>query len=181
MRMEAGGVSGGPALILDAVENRAYRVDPARRRVVALSAEKLRTRAQMDAAMAGELMGGGEEARFTTAPLPGERTIAGYRCRGYRIDGSAIAMELWTTTDLRGLHVDTFQAFLRWSGAADSLGGLLTEIQKLPGFPLQSRTRVTVMGETQETVATVTKIKLGPLPPEVFAWPPDYTLVKEEP
>src|SRR5687768_14717313 len=84
MRMEAGGVSPAPALILRLDQGKAYRVDPARRTVAVLDAERLRTRGQMDSAMAGELMGA-ENARVTTTPLRGVRTLAGHKCRGFRI------------------------------------------------------------------------------------------------
>ncbi len=62
LRMEAGGVAPAPALILRLDQGKAYRVDPAQRRVIVLDAERLRTRGQMDSAMAGELMGADERA-----------------------------------------------------------------------------------------------------------------------
>jgi hypothetical protein len=173
MRMEAGGVAGGPALILRLDEDKAYRVDPTERRAFVLSAERLRARSQMDAAMAGELMGATADTRVRTEPLPGERSIAGHRCRGFRISGGATVMDVWVTSALP-VGIENFASFLEWSGAADSLGPLLGEIRKLPGFPLQSRSRVTVLGEVQETVATVTKVKLGPHAAAVFEPPPGY-------
>jgi hypothetical protein len=178
MRMEAGGVAAAPALILRLDRGKAYRVDPAQRRVVVIDAERLRTRSHMDAAMAGELMGATEGARVRTAALPGERTVAGYRCRGFRISGGSTVMDLWVTSALP-IGIETFAGFLEWSGAAQSLGPLLGEIRRLPGFPLQSRSRVTVMGETQETVATVTHVKVGAHGPEVFEPPAGYRLVEE--
>jgi hypothetical protein len=178
MRMEAGGVAGGPALILRLDQGKAYRVDPAERTVTVIGAERLKTRTQMDAAMAGELMGATEDARVRTEELPGERTLAGYRCKGYRITAGPTVMDLWVTPQVPG-GIDTFTSFLDWSGAADSLGPLLGEIRKLPGFPLQSRSRVSVMGETQETLATVTRVKVGPHPAGVFDPPPGYRVVEE--
>src|SRR5574339_276203 len=57
MRMEAGGVASGPALILRLDEDKAYRVDPAAKRAYVMSAERLRSRSHLDAAMAADLMG----------------------------------------------------------------------------------------------------------------------------
>jgi Domain of unknown function (DUF4412) len=177
LRMEAGGVAPAPALILRLDQGKAYRVDPAERRVTVLDAERLRTRGQMDSAMAGELMGA-ENARVVTTALPGERNVAGYRCRGFRISGGTMVMDLWVTAALP-LGIDTFAGFLEWSGAADSLGPFLGEIRRLQGFPLLSRSRVTVMGETHETVATVTRVKVGAHEAGVFDPPAGYKLVEE--
>jgi hypothetical protein len=177
LRMEAGDVAPAPALILRLDRGKAYRVDPAQRRVVVMDADRLRTRGQMDSAMAGELMGA-ENARVVTTPLPGERTVAGYRCRGFRISGGTLVMDLWVTAALP-VGIETFAGFLEWSGAADSLGPFLGEIRRLQGFPLQSRSRVTVMGETHETVATVTRVKVGAHAADVFEPPAGYRLVEE--
>jgi uncharacterized protein DUF4412 len=177
MRMEAGGMTPAPALILRLDQGKAYRVDPAQRTVVVLDADRLRTRGQMDSAMAGELMGT-DNARVKTTPLPGERTVAGYKCRGFRITGGTMVMDLWLTSALP-VGIETFSGFLEWSGAADSLGPFLVEIRGLSGFPLRSRSRVAVMGETHETVATVTLVRVGAHAAGLFEPPADYRLVKE--
>jgi hypothetical protein len=177
LRMEAGGVTPAPALILRIDKGKAYRVDPAEKTVAVMDANRLRTRGQMDSAMAGELMGA-DNARVTTTPLPGERTIAGHKCRGFRIKGGTTVMDLWVTSSLP-IGIETFAGFLEWSGAADSLGPFLDEIRALPGFPLQSRSRVTVMGETHETVATVTHVKVGAHPQALFETPAGYRLIEE--
>jgi hypothetical protein len=177
MRMEAGGVASGPALILRLDRGKAYRVDPAQKTVAVMDADRLRTRGQMDSAMAGELMGA-DNARVVTTPLPGERSVAGYKCRGFRITGGTLVMDLWVTSALP-VGIETFAGFLEWSGAADSLGPFLGEIRALPGFPLQSRSRVTVMGETHETVATVTRVKVGAHDAAVFEPPAGYRMVEE--
>jgi hypothetical protein len=175
--MEAGGVTPAPALILRLDKGKAYRVDPAEKTVAVLDADRLRTRGQMDSAMAAELMGA-DNARVTTTPLPGERTIAGHKCRGFRIKGGTATMDLWVTSSLP-IGVETFAGFLEWSGAADSLGPFLDEIRALPGFPLQSRSRVTVMGETHETVATVTRVMVGAHEKALFEAPGGYRLIEE--
>jgi hypothetical protein len=179
MRMEAGGVAAGPALILRLDEGKAYRIDPAAKRAYVMSAERLRSRSHLDAAMAADLMGTTADTSVRTVELPGERTIAGYRTRGYRVSGGQVVMDLWVAPDLP-VGVGTFTEFLEWSGAADSLGALLAGIRALPGFPLQSRSRVSVLGGEQETVATVTKIRLGPHPAGTFDPPAGYRLEQED-
>ena len=179
MRMEAGGVASGPALILRLDQGKAYRVDPAGKRAYVMSAERLRSRSHLDAAMAADLMGTTADTSVRTTELPGERVIAGHKTRGYRLSAGTIVMDLWVAPDLP-VGVGTFTEFLEWSGASESLGPLLGEIRALPGFPLQSRSRVKVMGGEQETVATVTKIKVGPHPAGTFEPPAGYRLEQED-
>ena len=54
-------------------------------------------------------------------------------------------------------------------------------MRELPGFPLETRTRVSVLGETQETVATVTAIRVGPQPAELFEVPAGWRVETEKP
>ena len=175
MRLEPGGQAGGPALVLRLDEGKAYRIDPAARRVVVLDLGRLRTRAQMDLALAGDLMGAGEDARVRTSVLPEGKTIAGHACRGYRVSGPSAVMDLYVATDLP-VGVSAFTEFLEWSGAAESMSGFIEELRKLPGFPLQTRSRVTVLGAVQETLSTVTRVKVGPVERRLFEPPAGYRL-----
>jgi hypothetical protein len=178
MRLEAGAAGAGPALILQLDRGKAYRLDPETRTATELDAERLRTRAQLDAGMAGDLMGFGA-APARSAPLAGAaRTIAGHPCRGFRISAGSAILHVYVATDLP-LGVEAFAAFLEWSGAGVSLGGLLEEIRKLPGFPLETRARVEVLGVEHETVSTVTRLELGPQPAERFEPPPGWRVVAE--
>jgi hypothetical protein len=175
MRLEPGGQEGGPALILRIDEGRAYRVDPAARRVAVVDLGRLRARAQMDLALAGDLMGAGEDARVRTTALPAGKTIAGHPCRGFRITGPSTVMDLYVASDLP-VGVSAFTEFLEWSGAAQSMGAFLHELRKLPGFPLETRSRVTVLGQVQETLSTVTQVRVGPVDRRLFSPPPGYRL-----
>jgi hypothetical protein len=77
--------------------------------------------------------------------------------------------------------MEAFTDFLEWSGASAALGPLLQEIRALRGFPLQTRSRVSVLGEVRETVSTVTRVSLGPPRPDLFEPPPGYRIVVEAP
>jgi hypothetical protein len=175
MRLEPGGPAAGPALILRLDQGKAYRIDPAARRAVVVDLARLRARAQMDLSLAGDLMGAGQDARVRTTALPEGRTIAGHACRGFRISGPSAVLELYVATDLP-VGISTFTEFLEWSGAAESMAGFLEELRKLPGFPLQTRSRVTVLGAVQETLSTVTRVKVGPVERRLFEPPPGYRL-----
>jgi len=179
MRLEPGEAPGGPALVLRLDRGKAYRIDPERKRTVELDLERLRARAQMDLALAGELMGGADGTARTTE-LPAGKVVAGYSCRGYRIAAGGVSMDLYVSPAVP-LGIDAFADFLEWSGASRALGGLLAEIRRLPGFPLQTRSRVEVMGDVQETLSTVTKVSLGPFAAGLFEPPPGYLLEPEEP
>ena len=175
VRLEAGDAPGGPALVLRFDLDRAFRLDPARRVVVELDMDRLRARSQTDAAVAAGMTGGGEEGAVRSTPLEGSRTIAGHVCRGFRLTGPSIQMVVWVAETLP-VGVETFAAFLEWSGASRSLGGLLEQIRALPGFPLQTRTRVEVQGGVRDTVSTVTAIQVGPQPGELFEVPPGWSV-----
>lgn len=180
LRLEAGDVVRGPALVLCPGRNQALRLDPGRRVVVRLDLARLRERSQSDAAVAAGLMGGGEEDSVRTRAFEERRTIAGHPCRGFRITGPSVQMEVWVADDL-GIGVDVFADFLDWSGAGSALGGLLTAIRALPGFPLETHTRVDVFGEIKETVSTVTAIEVGPQPAALFEIPEGFRLEEEAP
>jgi hypothetical protein len=178
MRLEAGDVTDGLALVLHFDEDRAFRLDPTRQAAVVLDGARLRARSQADAAFAGGLMGGGEEGSVRTTPLEGTRTVAGHACRGFRLVGPSVRMVVWVAEDLP-VGVGVFTDFLEWSGASRSLGGLLSAIRALPGFPLRTHTRLEALGEARETVSTVTEIRVGPQPPGLFEIPEGWSVETE--
>lgn len=175
MRLEPGNTVDGPALILRIDQGKAYRIDPAGKRAVVVDLERLRARAQMDLSLAGDLMGAGEDARVRTSALRGTRTIAGHLCHGFRISGPSAVLDLYVASDLP-VGISAFADFLEWSGATQSMAGLVEELRKLPGFPLETRSRVTVLGDVQETLSTVTRVKVGPAERRLFEPPPGYRL-----
>ncbi len=172
LRLEPGGTVDGPALVLRLDEGKAYRIDPARKRVVVVDLAKLRARAQMDISLAGDLMGAGEEAGVRTAALREGKTIAGHVCRGFRITGSSAVLDLYVAPDLPG--ISAFADFLEWSGASESMAGFVDELRKLPGFPLETHSRVTVLGEVQETLSTITRVTVAPAARRLFEPPSGY-------
>jgi hypothetical protein len=180
MRLEAGDEKDGPAFILRLDPPAAYRLEPVHRRAVRVDVDRLRTQSQMDLSMAGDLMGAGEdEGRVRTRPLATRRTIGGLPCEGFRITAGSTVMDLYVTRSLP-VGIEAFAAFLEWSGASQALGGLMAEVRKLPGFPMETRSQVTVLGEVHETRATVTRVETGPQPAALFEPPPGYDLVSEE-
>jgi Domain of unknown function (DUF4412) len=179
MRLEAGEAAGGPALIVRLDEARAYRLDPETRTAMPLDVDRLRAQSQQDAAVAGDLMGAGEEGSARTERLPGSKMIAGHACEGYRIRAHSAVLEVYTTRSIP-VGMEAFAELLEWSGASQALAGLVAELKRLPGFPLETRSRVEVLGEVHETVSTVTKVVVGPLGPELFEPPPDYRIVEPQ-
>jgi len=101
-------------------------------------------------------------------------------CRGFRLRGRQTSVDVWVAEDVPA-GPGVFADFLEWSGAAQALSGLVAAVRELPGFPLETRTRVSVLGETQETVATVTKVQVGPQPAALFEVPAGWRLAGREP
>jgi hypothetical protein len=178
MRLEAGDAAGGPALLLRLDEGRALRLDPETKVAYEIDPAGLRARSHQDASVVATLIGGADALR--TAPLDGQRTIAGHACRGYRLKSRSASVELWVAADLPS-GASVFADFLEWSGAAQALPGLVGAIRELPGFPLETRTRVSVLGETQETLSTVTKIRIGPQPDALFEVPSGWRVQPSSP
>jgi hypothetical protein len=179
MRLEAGG-GGGPALVLRLDEGRVLRLDPEARTATELDAARLRARSAADAAVAAGLMGGPDEERLRTSALGATRTIAGHACQGFRLTGRSFVVETWVAGDVAA-RADVFADFLEWSGAAQALTGLVAAVRALPGFPLETRMRVNVLGEVKETVSTVTLIRASALPAELFEVPAGWRLVDDRP
>jgi hypothetical protein len=178
LRLEAADAP-GPALVLRLDEGRALRLDPESRVATELDVVRLRARSHADAAVAAGLIGGPGE-RLHTTPLAARRTVAGHPCRGFRIASSGVAIEAWVAEDLT-LRADPFADFLEWSGAAQALPDLVAAIRALPGFPLETRMRVSVLGTPQETVSTITVIRMQAVAAERFEIPRGFRLVKEPP
>lgn len=176
MRLESG-EGDGPALVLRLDDERAFRLDPARRTALELDMARLRARAQGDAALAGDLMGA-RDARPRTQPLPKPLTVAGYACRGYRITAGPTVLDVYVTEALP-VGMERFAALLEWTGADASLGPLAEALRALKGFPLETRSRVMVLGQAQETRTTVTRVVVAPLPRSLFEVPPGYALTAE--
>jgi hypothetical protein len=178
MRLEAAGTPAGPALILRLDEGRAIRLDPESRTATELDTARLRARSASDAAVAAGLLGGPDEERLRTTPLQARRTIAGHACRGFRIAGRSFVVETWVADDVPA-RADTFADFIEWSGAQEALAGLVAAIRALPGFPLETRMRVSILGEVKETVSTVTLIRVAPIPAERFEVPAGWRILDE--
>jgi hypothetical protein len=177
MRMEAG--EGGEALVLRLDEGKAFRIDPERQEVLEIPLEQLRARSQMDLSTAGDLMGI-QEGRPKSAVLRVTKTVAGYPCRVYRVTAGSTVMDLCVSSKVP-LGISAFTDFLEWSGATESMGDLLDALKALPGFPLETRTRVTVMDTVHETLSTVTVVKVGPHAPALFEPPAGYRVEREAP
>lgn len=177
MRLEAGD-AGGPALVLRLDDERALRLDPARRVAIELDLSRLRARAQQDAAMAGDLMGA-RDARPRTTPLGKPLKVAGYACQGYRISAGSATLDVYVTRELP-LGMERFAEFLEWTGAAASLGPLVEALRAIEGFPLETRSRVMVLDQAQETRSSVTRVRVGPVSPSLFEVPEGYTLSREK-
>jgi hypothetical protein len=173
VRLESGEAAGA-ALILRFDQGAAWRLDPVERTAERLDLEGLRAQSRSDSALAGELMGAGEPGTVRTSRLPA-RTVAGYECRGWRLKAGSAVVDVYTTTAVP-LRMEDFAEFLEWTGAAEALAGLWDEMRQLPGFPLETRARVDVLGDVQETVSTVTLLKVAPVPASMFEPPSAYQI-----
>ena len=177
LRMEdtdAGGV-----IILRLDQGRAYRLDAQTRTAHLYPASAVGDASREDLAEAGGEIGTAAAAAFTSRPLPGTKTVAGHRCRGYRLLAGETEVDVYVARDLP-VGLDAFSAFLRWSGAEKALPGFLATLRKLGGFPLETRARWRTGSSARETVATITAIRVGPAEPRLFEPPAGYRVARPD-
>ncbi len=177
MRLEP--VDGGSAFVLRLDQGRGFRLDPASKVAVEIDVERLRAATQLDLSVAGDLALD-VDGEVRSARLPGARTLAGHVCNGYRIKAASASIDVWIAPDVP-VGLEAWTELLAFTGADQALGPMLAELRRLPGFPLETRTRVTVLGETRESIASVTRLQLAPLPASLFEVPAGYRLEKEDP
>jgi hypothetical protein len=178
IRLESGDPFDPLILLVDLGRNRAYRLQTSTRKALVIDLDRLRSQAHLEFSTAGDQLGADVEDAFRTQALPGRRVIAGHACDGYQIRGGTTRMDVWTARRVP-LDMDLFTEFLEWSGADQSLGGLLPEMRKLPGFPLETRTRVTAGAHVYETQATVTSLEIAPIAAALLEVPEDYAVENE--
>jgi hypothetical protein len=179
-RLRLEGEAAGPAFLLQLDSGAAYRLDPEGRVAIRIDTLRLRNRAQMDASAASDLMGAPQEGDVRSVALPGTRVLAGYRCRGHRLSAGPLTLEVWTASEVP-VGIDLFEGLVEWSGAGQAMAGFLAEIRRLGGFPLETRARVPVRGETLETVSTITRVLLAPQPAALFEPPAGWRVEREPP
>jgi Domain of unknown function (DUF4412) len=180
VRMESGPLLQPDVLLLDLAHDRALRLDAKTKTAAVLDMAALRSHANLEFSMAGDAVGADDADRMRSTPLEGTRTVAGYVCEGHRIRGRSMRMDVWTSTAV-AVPMSMFTEFLEWSGAAQSLGGLMPEIEKIGGFPMETRSRFTVGSHVYESVATVVQIKTDPIDSSLFEPPAGYRTVVPEP
>ena len=123
-------------------------------------------------------MGGEDDA--ATAPLEGPARSPATPAAASACAAAQASVDVWVAEDVPA-GPGVFADFLEWSGAAQALGGLVAAVRELPGFPLETRTRVSVLGETQETIVDRHAIRVGPQPAELFEVPAGWRVLREKP
>lgn len=176
IRME----SGEGVLLLQLDTGQAFRLVPAEKVAVQLDIERLRARAQLDLATASDALDAGQDANVRSAPSGPTRSVAGYVCQPHRVRTSSATFEVCVSQAVP-VGMEAFTEYLQWSGASDSLPGLVEALRRLAGFPLETRARVEADGQVYETTSTVTKLVVGPQPVTLFEPPAGWRLEHEAP
>lgn len=174
MRLE----TGDQIVLLQLDKGRAFRLLPAEKVAVELDTDRLRSRSQEDLSNASLAIDAGEDSNLRAVPLRTPKTIAGYACEGYRIQAGDSVVDVYVSRQVP-IGMQSFTEFLEWSGASQSLPGLLSALKRLPGFPLMTQARVRLDDHVYETVSTVTRLKLEAQPAALFEPPPGYRVEAE--
>jgi hypothetical protein len=169
LRLEREDAPAGSALIIRLDQGRALRVDAERHVVSQIDLDQELTQSRIEMGVAGDLMGG----RVRVAPLKAPRRIAGFDCRGHRIETDAGSVDVWMTSDLP-LDAQVFSEFLQWLGADESMGPYLDALRRLPGFPLETHSRLQISGRRVETRSKVTRVRVEAVDESLFEVPAGY-------
>ncbi len=117
---------------------------------------------------------GGDADSFTVEEQ-GKDTVAGRKCRVYKISVGKLEMELANDTTLTmPVPAEAYARFGKLRGAAMGSGAykrLYEEMSKIKGVPLRTRSTFPLIGEM---VTEAIEVKEGPVPASVFALPEGY-------
>jgi hypothetical protein len=176
LRMEHLGAGGKTeaVLIVRLDRGKAYRLDPAAKTTWESDLDREQAESQMELGLAGDVVGSG----VRTARLRGTRQIAGYVCQGYRLSSEAGYMELWLS-EMAPARLESFAGFFEWLGVDQSLEPIMEAVKRLPGFPLETRSRMNVAGRVVETRSTILTLRAEPADAGLFEPTPGYRVERE--
>jgi Domain of unknown function (DUF4412) len=131
------------------------------------------------AAMMGQFAASVEVKKGT-----GGRTIAGYPCQNWIVTmGQMMTMEHCVSSEI-AIPPGTFEAMKRFTAsmaagpAAKSMIGMWDKFKEMKGFPLATKTTMSIMGRSDVSTKEVTDVKKGPVPASAFEVPADYKRVE---
>jgi hypothetical protein len=140
------------------------------------------TQQNPQAAKMMESMMGGMMAQATVTKGTGTKTVAGYACTDYLLSMGIMKQHLWVATDLTppvsmGQWASAQRAMFAGSPMASSMGRLMEEFSKIPGFPLEIDSTTAVLSKTIASTSEAVEVKKGPIAASAFAVPDGYTKV----
>ena len=160
----------GPAFLLQLDVGQAFRLDPERKVAIQIDLARLRNRAA-DGRLRGQRphgqRRGGRRADCCPRRPAHHRRLPLPRLPAQR---RSLTLDVYMASEVP-VGIDAFADLVEWSGASQAMAGFLAEMRKLRGFPLETRARVSVRGQTLETVSTITKVLIGPQPRALFEPP----------
>lgn len=123
-----------------------------------------------------------EETKISVTETGQTKKIGDWNCKEYKVTKTGmmgIEQEIWATEDV-AVDVNRFTEMMSLSGPEGLLAGSpaaeaqRTEMAKIKGYPIFTKTRMQMMGTTMESESEVKVIRTEAMPLSLFEIPEDY-------
>jgi Domain of unknown function (DUF4412) len=147
--------------IIDLDAGKMFIVDKSKKQVTVMTREMLNKTVQMGMAM----MGGTD---FSVNKTGKTETVNGFKCEEYTVTSKALNMTSCVTQDIDAKELDAFRAF-----SQDIIGKAMSN---LPGVPVKSQSKISLMGQEISGSSEVESISKDSVPDSMFVIPADYKM-----
>jgi hypothetical protein len=147
--------------IIDLDAGKMFIVDKSKKQVTVMTREMLNKTVQMGMAM----MGGTD---FSVNKTGKTETVNGFKCEEYTVTSKALNMISCVTQDIDAKELDAFRAF-----SQDIIGKAMAS---LPGVPVKSQSKISLMGQEISGSSEVESISKDSVPDSMFVIPADYKM-----
>ena len=123
-----------------------------------------------------------EQTKISVEATDETKKINDWNCRKYKVTKTGmmeIEQEIWATEEV-DINLDRYNELMSMSGPDGLLGdseagkAQRTEMEKIKGYPILSKSKMNMMGSTMETESEVKIIRQEPMQAEMFEIPKDY-------
>lgn len=156
--------------LIDLDAQKIYVVDPDKKVVLVMTTAMMK----QTAGLMGQLAGN-QEAKPVVEKPGTTHTYNGYKCEDVKVSMPGMMNFTSTACVTTAIQVKEFEPFKEFSEVfskalgVDSTGGI-------PGFPVHTETRMSVMGQNMDSTTDLVSITREPLDASMFVVPPDYKI-----
>lgn len=108
------------------------------------------------------------------------RKIGEWNCQEYLLSvtgGMPIALQIWVTPEVK-IDSSLYAKMNEAMGANPMMSPILQRMREIPGYPIETVTKVAMGGQVMESTTTVKKISQKKIDPSVFELPTGLTKIE---